>query len=108
MNNKPLTLKLATRIQAESLYYYFENFVIPVEPEDVAEGLIKDLMVKIFKKLRNKVEKEYDCRGFGIQITPDEAKAYFLYWQNRAIHQNYTLEKCLIEAHIAQIDRIYG
>jgi len=104
---KPLRLRLCTRVQAEALYYYFEHYVIPGEPEDIAESLIKDLMIKIFKKLRNKLEK-YDTRGFDIQVTPDEAKAYLLYWQNRAIQPNHTLERILIEKHIAQIDQAYA
>lgn len=104
---KPLRLKLNTRTQAEALYHYFNLYVVPAVPEDIAESLLKDVMMKVFKKLRNKVEK-YDTQGWSIAITPEEAKAYILYWQNRAFHEGFPLEKLIVQTHINQIDQAYG
>jgi hypothetical protein len=105
--HKQLRLKLNTRLQAEALLYYFQLYVVPSEPENTAESLLKDLMMRIFKKLRNKVEK-YDTHGWSITVSPEEAKAYVLYWNNRAFEPNYPLEKLIVQTHLNQIDQAYA
>jgi hypothetical protein len=104
---KLFNLQIKSRKQAEGLMYYFEQFILPEKPQDIAESLLLDLMVRIYRKIRNKVEN-MRSQSFNVYISPEEAKGYHLYWQNRAIEDGYFLERLIIEAQITAIDRVHG
>ena len=105
--SKGISLKLKTRTQAEALLTFFTEYVVNATPDDLAESLLKDIMMKVFKKLRTKVEN-YDQHGWNLSLSTDEAKAYFIYWQNRAIDYGYTFEKSIVQSHLAQIEQVHG
>ena len=105
--SKLFSLQIKSRKQAEALMYYFEHFILPERPQDIAESLLLDLMIRIYRKIRTKVENMF-TQSFNVNISPEEAKGYHLYWQNRAIADGYILERLIIESQIAAIDKIHG
>jgi hypothetical protein len=104
---KLFSLQIKTRNQAEALLYYFEQFVLKEKPADMAESLLLDLMKRIHRKIRTKLENEF-TRGWSVSISPEEAKGYHLYWQNRYISDGYILERSIIESQLAEIDKEHG
>ncbi len=99
----PLTYK-----QADALYGVFKACIIPAKPEDIAESLVYDIMVQIFKKLRNKVEQVNPRAGYGLPLTPIEAKAYYVYFNQRTLGDVYKYEANFIQSHIHLIDKTYA
>jgi hypothetical protein len=81
--------------------------IIPAKPVDIAERLIYDLMVKVFKKLRNKIES-LNPNGYTITLSPEEAKAYYIYFHTRDLGLAYIYESNVIQGHINLIDKIYA
>ncbi|MGZ3753612.1 MAG: hypothetical protein ACXVAY_01555 [Mucilaginibacter sp.] len=91
--------------QAEALYYLFLQHVLPEKPADVAESLIHDFMFDIYKKSRSKLEARKLSKGYSINITDKEAKAYYIYFQNRSLGAGFIYEQTMIERHLAEIDK---
>jgi hypothetical protein len=101
-----MRLKL-TMQQCAALHDMFRDRVINEKPEDIAESLILDHMHDIFKKLRAKVEaKKPD--GYSITMSDKEAKAYWVYFNQRAMRPNYGYEANMIQQHINLIDKTYA
>ncbi len=95
--------------QADCLCRLFQLCIIPVKPADIAESLVYDIMVQIFKKLRNKVEAIKPGKdGYSVTLTQVEAKAYYVYFHTRELGVNYRYEANFIQQHINQIDQIYA
>lgn len=103
-----MTLKLSYD-QAHQLLRLFEKVINPEQPEDVAESLLKDLMFSVFKKLRTKVEARLKGHnGYSLSLTDTEAKAYYLYFQNRHLGKDWYYEQIFIEKHLLQLNKQYA
>lgn len=101
-----MKLKLTSQ-QAEALHYLFEKVILTEMPENIAESLVMDLMKQIFKRLRDKLEaKKKD--GYSIEVNDVQAKAFYLYFQNRNLPPGYVYEENLIQTHLNEINRIYA
>ncbi|MEZ2337657.1 hypothetical protein AB6735_18570 [Mucilaginibacter sp. RCC_168] len=88
--------------------HLFEKVINPAQPEDVAESLLKDIMFSVFKKLRNKTEARIKGKGYSLPLTDPEAKAYYLYFQNRHLGKDWHYEQIFIEQHLLQLNKTYA
>lgn len=101
-----MTIKL-TYDKAVALKLIFETVIIPEIPFDVAESLLQDIMKQVYLKLNKKlVSKRAD--GYSITLTDIEGKAYYLYFQNRALPSEWHYETTMIDSHIAELDKQYA
>lgn len=102
-----MTLKLTIQ-QAEALRKLFEDLVIHDLPVDVNEKLLQIILIKIYKKLRNRHEARLKGTGYSISLTDEEAIAYYLYFKDRHLVAEYLYEASFIHQHIGQIDQVYA
>lgn len=101
-----MTLKL-NHSQAEALRTLFNDVVLTDLPVSMEDKLLSKLMVKIYRKLRNKLEGRPGM-GYSITLTDEEAIAYYLYFCNRSLPTGYLYEHNTIQSHIHQIDKSYA
>ena len=93
--------------QAEALKHLFEKVINPELPGDVAESLLKDIMFLVYKKLRTKIEgKKKD--GYSLTLNDIEGKAFYLYFQNRCLGDQWRYEQNMIDAHLMELDKVYA
>src|SRR5437879_3054435 len=104
--NLTMTLKF-TQPQANSLFDLFTYEVLPEKPIDFEDKLLQMLMIKIYKKLRAKLEGKLKGQGYSIALTDEESIAFYVYFQNRDYGQNYLYEQTLIRKQILEIDKTY-
>lgn len=76
-----MVLKL-TKQQLDALYMVFVDCVLNQKidlgsPEDL---LLNMMLIKVFKKIRNLVEKPSILKSYGLNITTEEAVAYYAYF----------------------------
>lgn len=102
-----MTFKLS-QDQATALKYLFDKVIIPEKPEDIAESLVKDLMVQVFKKLRDKLECTTKKNGYSLTLNDTQAKAFYVYFQNRSLPHGWKYEEVMIRAQLAELDRMYA
>jgi len=101
-----MTLKL-TYQQACALEQVFTQIIIPEKPADVAESLVKDIMIQAYKKLRNKLESKIKD-GYSLSLSDVEGKAYYLYFQKRHLGSSWHYEQIMIENHLTELDKTYA
>jgi hypothetical protein len=101
-----MTIKL-THQQAEALYTLLKDVVLPIKPLNMAEKLLHLHIVRIFKKLRNRLEGNRNDT-YNIALTDEEAVAYYVYFLQRSFGAGYQYEENFIQSHINQIDQIYA
>jgi len=102
-----MKLKL-TQTQLVALHRFFMDHVISEKPGTIIDRLILLHMLKIYKKLRTKAEEPFTGKGFSINLSQEEALAYYEYFFNRSLGEQYRYEHNFIQSHIAQIDRAYA
>jgi hypothetical protein len=96
-----------TYSQASALKEVYDSVIIPEQPFDVAESLLKDIMLQVYRKLRAKLEaKKKD--GYSLALTDIEGKAYYLYFQNRSLGTGWTYEENMINEQINLLDKTYA
>lgn len=100
-----MQLKL-TQKQAEALNTLFIDKVLKEQPANLFDKLVLLLMLRIYKKLRNKLEGR-PGNGYSITITDEEAHAYWVYFTQADLCP-YPYEANFISAHINQLDRTYA
>jgi len=101
-----MTLKL-TYQQATALKHLYDKVIMPEKPADIAESLVKDLMIQVYKKLRNKLENKIKD-GYSLGLTDTEAKAYYVYFQNRYLGEEWHYESIVVSSQLAELDRLYA
>ena len=94
--------------QFESLYLLFARVVMLDTPADIAESLIMDLLEKVHHKLRKRYEYKFCKDGWNLTLEPEEAKAFYLYFQNRALPAGFTYESTLIQTQLNEINKLYA
>lgn len=102
-----MTIKL-TYEQANALYVLFKAVVVNDEPQDIAESLVKDLMMQVLKKLTLKMDFQKKKDGYSLSLTDVEAKAYYVYFNQRHLGDGWIYENNLIQQHVNDLDRIYA
>lgn len=102
-----MPLKLTIQ-QAEALYNVFISVVIPEPVTDVAESLVKDLMMQVFRKLRAKLEGKVKGDGYSLSLTDVEAKAYYVYFNQRHLGESWRYEETFINTHINELNKLYA
>ncbi|QEM13450.1 hypothetical protein [Mucilaginibacter rubeus] len=98
-----MTLNL-TQQQAEALFEVFQNFILPAKPVRAKDKLIIMMLLKVFRKLRAKLEARLP-RGYSITLAPEEAMAYFAYFDGYTFPPTMIYEKNFISAQINEINR---
>lgn len=100
------TMKL-TQQQAEALFNLL-NLRIGGDPIDnLTDSLLKDIVLKVFLKLRSKLEA-FPKNDYSVKLNAIEAKGFYLYWENNYIPDNQIYEKTLIQSKMNEIDKIYA
>lgn len=102
-----MNLKL-TYQQATALKQLYDVVIIPEKPMDVAERLVKELMIKVYKKLREKLEGKMKGQGYTLGLTDTEAMAYYVYFQNRWLGEEWMYETNFITSQLAELDKQYA
>lgn len=102
-----MNLKLTIQ-NAEAMRHLFETEVLQMKPADMAESLLRDLMIKIYRKLRDKLEARIKGNGYSISLTDIEAKAFYVFFQNRSFGEGWEYEEVVIARQIAAIDKQYA
>jgi len=101
-----MTIKL-TQQQAEALSHLFDKVIIPEPAANIAESLVKDIIIQVYKKLWNKLHgKKKD--GYSLSLTEVEAKAFYVYFQSRNLGADWPYEQLIIESKLAEIDKVYA
>jgi hypothetical protein len=93
--------------QAEALKYLFEKQVNPELPEDVTESLVKDLLRQVYRKLCSKLGARKK-NGYNLILNDMEAKAFYLYFQDRLLGPHWLYEQTLIDALVAPLEKEYA
>ncbi len=93
--------------KAEGLYRIMTHLLENYQPENMAESLVEDLVKKVYEKLRKKVISSY-VKEYTLILTPEEAKAYWIFFNQNSIDQGFTYEKNIVQNHCLLIDQIYG
>ena len=102
-----MTIKLTIQ-QAEALRNLFESVIIPDKPREMEDKLVYVIMIGIYKKLRAKLEARLKGAGYSLTLNDVEAMAYYVYFKDRALGNNYIYETTFMFTHIAQIDKAYA
>lgn len=102
-----MTIKL-TKDQLQALYMLFSEVVISEKPTHISEKIIQVHLVKIYKKLRERVEAKFTNKGYSISLKDEEAMAYYIYFYNRSLGNTYLYEQNFIQTHINEIDKAYA
>ena len=95
------------RDKAEGLYQLLSHLLRNYYPENINERLVQDIVNRICEKLRKKVAGTF-IKEYAIVLTPEEAKAYWIFFNQNTIDQRFIQEKNIIEEQCAMIDRAYG
>jgi hypothetical protein len=95
-----------TQPQANALFDLFQDQILPDNPFDLDEKLLQILMIKVFKKLRAKLEGK-PGQGYSVSLSDEETIAFYLYFNGRDYGQNYIYEQSFIRKQIQQIDKQY-
>jgi hypothetical protein len=96
-----------THNQAEALRHLFEKVINPELPENVAESLVKDLMRNVYRKLCTKLEAPKK-NGYSLALNDLESKAFYLYFQDRLLGQNWLYEQTLVDNLLIPLDKQYA
>jgi len=99
---------ILTQKQLTALHEYFAEHVVNDRPENIAEALVKSLVMRVFQKMNKKVYARLQGMGYSLHLTDEEAMAYYVYFQNRFIGEGYQYQQLLIQTHINQIDQAYA
>ncbi|WPU98394.1 hypothetical protein SNE26_20420 [Mucilaginibacter sp. cycad4] len=102
-----MTLKLTIR-QAEALYNVFRDIVNQDPAPDVTESLLKDLLKQVFRKLESKLEARLKGGGYSISLTDMEAKAYYLYFNQRYLGEGWRYEQTFINDQVRLLNKLYA
>jgi hypothetical protein len=102
-----MTLKLTIQ-QAEQLYKVFVKLIIPAQPTNIAESLLKDLMIQVFKKLRSKLEGKCNGMEYKLTLADVEAKAYCIYFTNHPLSSEWHYEGNFIDYQIQLLKKQYA
>lgn len=102
-----MTIKL-TKEQLAALHKFFVEHVICEKPDSMEDKLVQIHLVKIYLKLRDRIEARFTNKGYSIKLKDEEAVAYYLYFFGRHLGNCYSYEQNFIQAHINQIDKAYA
>ncbi|MFD2874071.1 hypothetical protein ACFS5N_16430 [Mucilaginibacter ximonensis] len=102
-----MTIKLNIQ-QANALRLVFEDLVIPEKPIHMDDKLLQLIMIKIYKKLRTRLEARLKGQGYSLALTDEEAIAYYLYFRDRGLGYSRLYEAAFINNHIGEIDKVYA
>lgn len=103
---KNYSMKLS-RDQGIALYDLLMKEIDNNLPDNMAESLIRDLLIRVFKKLRNRLEA-FPRSGYSIILSPEEAKAFYLYFQEYWFKDDMIYERVLIEERMGDINKLYA
>lgn len=93
--------------RAVSLLKIIESTLPEYQPENMKERLIEALMVKVFRKLRNRVETSNNG-SYNLTLNAEEAIAFHEYWTDFPIPVNLIYEATLIDGHVNEINKKYA
>jgi len=93
--------------QAEGLYSLICHLLKEYKPENIGERLIEDMIKRVSEKLRKKVLGSF-VKEYAIVLSPEEAKAYWLFFEQNTIGQEFLSEKRIVEQQCNQINFTYG
>jgi hypothetical protein len=102
-----MTIKL-TQEQLSALHRLFVDHVISEKPYNMEEKLIQFHLLKIYKKIRERIEARFTHKGYSINLKDEEAIAYYIYFNKRHFGTAYLYEQNFIQTHINDIDRAYA
>jgi hypothetical protein len=102
-----MTLKFTIQ-QAEAFKLLIEDLALEQAPIGMDEKLLQIMMIKIFKKIRNKTEARIKGDGYSISVNDEEAISYFLFFHDRYLGENRIYEASFIGAHMRQIEQAYA
>jgi deoxyribodipyrimidine photolyase-like uncharacterized protein len=102
-----MTLKL-TKQQLNALYTVFVEIILTerfdlTEPQDL---LINSLMVKVFKKIRAQVERPAILKSYGLNLSTEEAIAYYAYFTECPMFLGGDYEETMILDHTTHIHTV--
>ena len=103
---KNYSMKLS-RDQADSLKKILAHQIDNDLPDNMAESLIRDLLIRVFKKIRNRLEA-FPRSGYSIILSSEEAKAFYLYFSEFWFEDDLIYERVLIEERMADINKLYA
>jgi hypothetical protein len=92
--------------QANALFDLFNDHIIPDLPQALEDKLLHILMIKVYKKLRNKLEGKKG-QGYSLTLTDEEAIGFHLYFSLRNFGASYIYEHTLIQKQMNLIDKNY-
>ncbi|MFC0514517.1 hypothetical protein ACFFGT_09905 [Mucilaginibacter angelicae] len=102
-----MTLKLTIR-QAEALHNLFREIVNQDPAPDITESLVKDLLKQVFRKLEAKLAARLKGDGYSISLTDMEAKAYYLYFNQRYLGEGWRYEQTFINDQLHLLNKLYA
>lgn len=100
-----MTLKF-TQQQANALFDMFNDVILSDKPTSLDEKLLQILMIKIFKKLRAKLEGKPGS-GYSVTLSDEEAITFYLYFSERDYGYDYLYEQTFIRNQLQLIDKQY-
>ncbi|MBY0244980.1 MAG: hypothetical protein K2Q03_05975 [Sphingobacteriaceae bacterium] len=97
------------RAQLEGVELLMRVLLNENKPKDIAELLVRDIVYKLYQKIRAKTEVIGCPRsGYGVSLTNQEAMAFYIYYQNVEVDaEGYKYEAFQLQRIFAEIDRIY-
>ena len=95
------------RDQAEGLYSLLCHLLKNYQPENINERLIEDMIKKVCEKLRKKVAGTF-IKEYAIVLSPEEAKGYWLFFEQNAIDKDFFCEKRIVQQQCDLINLTYG
>lgn len=99
---KVYNLKLTDQ-QAEALYYILKRDMETVE-RNVGKKLVKMLVKRIYKRLRNHNE-DTPNKAFRMQLIEEVEIAFYLYFRLYDFDDTHIYERGFIESKLAEIDK---
>jgi len=95
------------RDQAEGLYNLLCHLLQHYQPENINERLIEDMAKRVCEKLRKKVTGSF-IKEYAIVISAEEAKGYWLFFEQNSIGQDFLSEKRIVRQQCDLINLTYG
>lgn len=102
-----MTLKL-TKDQLSALHRLFVDHVIHESAVSMPDKIVLVHLLKIYKKLTERIEARFTNKGYSIKLKPEEAIAYHLYFNGRDFGLAYRYEQNFIQMHLNEIDKAYA
>lgn len=77
------------------------------EPADMLESWKRDMLIAVYKKIRNKLEA-FPAKGYGVSLNAPEAKGFYQYWFGETLPPNWIYEANIINSRLAEIEKLYA